>query len=227
MLDQQGNSVRLTSENRAANRFEDSLLGHIGVADQIVELDGFGLLSLGQILFRTQYAALGNRRTDRRRRASQEGFEFFRRRIATDAAQGDDRGGCHFGIGVGKSLRQGIHRFGITANADGIDHAHQQTALHLVQGAAKGIVRGRIGNRLQSDPCPRGKILVGQECSERRDGVLRAADGQLLAGNGFVLRGSVRLKHLNQLLLFFAAGVLVVGGIRATGHRRGHGQEER
>ena len=67
---------------------------------------------------------------------------------------------------------EAVDRLGVAADADRVDHADQQPALQLAHGLAQRVVGGRIGNRLQGDPRPGGKFLVGQQRRQGRHGVL-------------------------------------------------------
>ena len=58
---------------------------------------------------------------------------------------------------------QAVNGLRVAADAEGVDHADQQPALHLAQRLAQGIAGGRIGNRLQGDSRRGGEILVGQQ----------------------------------------------------------------
>ncbi len=65
LLDQQRQSRRLACQDRAAGGFENPLLGHVRLADQVVQPHRFGRFPVGQEPFRAEDTALGNGRADR------------------------------------------------------------------------------------------------------------------------------------------------------------------
>ena len=108
----------MPGENCAPGRFENPLLGHVCLANGVIQLGGFGLVPFGEQPFRTQDAALRHRRASPDRRDGQGFLQRLGRRVATDAAQGHRSGGGHFRIGRFQLACQRVHRLGIAPNAD-------------------------------------------------------------------------------------------------------------
>jgi hypothetical protein len=171
----------------------------------------------GEELFRAQDAAVGHRRADRRGRARQQGRQGLGSLLAADAAQGFGGGRRDVRVGTLEFSQKTGDRLGVAADAEGIDCADQQASLQFALRLAQRILRGRVGNRFQSDARPRGQLRISQQGGQGRDRVLRAADGQALAGDRLLGRRSSRLEQLDQLALLVRGRNLGLGR-RAGGH---------
>ena len=182
-LDEQREPGRTAGDNRAADAFQDPVLGHVGLAHQIIETNGLVLLPCGQVLFRTADDRIGDLAADRGRCGGQRLFQGLGRRIAADAPQrrGGRRG--HVRIGIAEPCHQRVDGLGVAPHSDRIDHADQQAAFQAgVLGLPQGLVAGRIGNRFQGDPSPGRKLFVGQIGRDGRHRVFVSEDGQWLEG---------------------------------------------
>jgi hypothetical protein len=178
-------------QDRPARRFQHALLGHLGAAHRVEQLDGRGGVARPVALLGAQDAAFGDRRPHLARRgghgrAGEKLGESAGRGAVADPAQRHGRGRGDFRIRAGQFLRQEVNRLRVAAHADRIDDADQQPALQPRRRLAQRLVGGRIGNRLQGDARPGGQLLVGQQGRERRNGVPVAEPRQVLAGDGFL-----------------------------------------
>ena len=127
----------------------------------------------------------------------------------------------HVRVGILQPRDQGVDGLRVAADAERIDHAHQQPALQLAQGLAQGGIRRFAGDRFQGDPRPGRKLLVRQERGQGRHRLLFPADRQVFAGDGLFRGGRGGFEDVDQL------GLIVFGGAAdAAGHGgREHGQD--
>ena len=226
-IDQQREPGRTSGDNRAADAFEDPVLGHVGLAHQVVETNGLILLPFGQVLFRTADDRIGDLAADRRRCGGQRLFQGLGRRIAADASQ--RRGGrrSHVRVGIAEPCHQRVDRLGVAPHSDRIDHADQQAAFQAGLGLPQRLVAGRIGNRFQGDPGPGRKLFVGQIGRDGRHRVLVSEHGQRLEGFHLFGLGRVGLKQGDQLGRLDRRRSAVVCRLgRDGGHERGGQQDE-
>ncbi len=78
--------------------------------------------------------------------------------------------------------------------------------MHRPHRFAKRFVRLGTRNGFECNPRPRGELLIGQKRCQRRNGLARSVDGQILAGVGFFRLGLLGMQDGNQIRLFFWRG---------------------
>ena len=119
-----------------------------------------------------------------------------------------------------------VHRLCIAANADGIDDAHQQPALHFAQGLAERFVGGRVGNRLQAILAQEASSLSVKSGASAGTASFVPQMANCLQGMALSCGGAFDWSTAISLCSRSPAAALVVGRSRTAGHRGGCGRKE-
>ena len=168
LFQQQRNSGRTSGQNRAADRFQLTLFGRFGFPNVIAKRRGLRALSCRKHLFSAQHAAIGSRRANRtlwiRQRLARAPWPRPILRCGQAPPPRQPQRSCRRRSTFPQALRSPA----IAPHADGVDHANQKPAFDIGHRVAQGCVRGRVVDRLQGNPCPRGQIRIWEQCGERR-----------------------------------------------------------
>ena len=167
-LDEEWDAVLATGENQAAGRLGLSLLRDLSRANGVVELRRPGGLAGGKKTLGTHDGRLGDivepwpgdrqpLREDRRSRGR------------ADLAERGSRRGRHIGIGVAEARFEQAYGCGIAADADRVDHAHEEPPGERAGGSAQRGVGLGARNRLEWNPCPRCEPLVREQFRKLTD----------------------------------------------------------
>jgi hypothetical protein len=224
LLDQQRDAIGASGENRTTRCFGDSRLGHVCLANLVVERRRIACLIVVQKLLGGIDAAFSHRRSNGAGRSGQRCAQRLDCRIVADFSESHGRRRGDFLIIFLEQTGQPGHGRRVATEGDRIDHADQRSAFERSHRLPQHFIGFRTGDGFQGDPGPGDQLLVVEQRGQRGHGLLGAEYGQLLAGDCLVgLRRIGRFEYGDQVL--FPGVVGIVG--RPDRHGRQHRRAQR